>query len=189
MNTKILLFCVIGLIVTFETVYSFNDYNGEYEAEPENIKIGDNEILEGGIQHMENFGNQQWTGQHWNSNPYNGYYYPAQPSNLNTNWHLPNSFNPHHHGPFNPWGPHYGGSIEARFNYADKYAYDYFRRNGFTIKSSLAFCNNYHIRYIIHSSKTLGTFCKTIINRYQKPNIPTFPVISENSEQKNSTFA
>uniref|UniRef100_A0A0N5C6T0 Secreted protein n=1 Tax=Strongyloides papillosus TaxID=174720 RepID=A0A0N5C6T0_STREA len=185
MNTKILVLCVIGSIVAFATAHGFNDYNGEYETEPESVEIGNNEISEEGIQPMGNFGNQQWTGQHWNSNPYNGFYYPAQPSNLNRNWYLPSGFNPHHHGNLNPWGPHYGGSMEASYNYADKYAYDYFRRNGFTIKSSLAFCNNRYMAHIIYSSRTLRTFCKTIINRYQNPEIPTFPVIPETSEQIN----
>uniref|UniRef100_A0A0N5BZL6 Uncharacterized protein n=1 Tax=Strongyloides papillosus TaxID=174720 RepID=A0A0N5BZL6_STREA len=101
MNTKILVLCVIGSIVAFATAHGFNDYNGEYETEPESVEIGDNEISEEGIQPMGNFGNQQWTGQHWNSNPYNGFYYPTQPSNLNRNWYLPNGFNPHHHGNFN----------------------------------------------------------------------------------------
>lgn len=182
MKTKTLFFIFVGSIFVFATAFDQGSQDRQHEGHLGRLQNEDHKRPHNGSQnkpndrpHGNNLQNQPWTGQHWNHNPWNGFYFPTIPNNVNRNWNLPNGFNRHQHGTFNPWGPQYNGSIRPNYNYADRYAYDFFERNGFTVKSSLSFCNNSHINYIVRSSKSLTSFCTSINRSYGREAIPTFP--------------
>ncbi|CEF71545.1 Hypothetical protein SRAE_X000086900 [Strongyloides ratti] len=148
---------------------------------------GDNFIDNQGF-HMPGYGNnednQPWTGQHWDNNPWSGHYFPTSPSNIDQMWQAPQNFGRHIPRHFNPWYSHHhhhGRPSYPSYNMADKYAYDYFKRNGFTIKSVLTFCTNYHISSIINYSRSLKNFCSKIKENYGNDSIPTYPKTPETS--------
>uniref|UniRef100_A0A0K0E609 Uncharacterized protein n=1 Tax=Strongyloides stercoralis TaxID=6248 RepID=A0A0K0E609_STRER len=130
---------------------------------------------------------QQWTGEHWNQNPWNGHYFPTIPNNLNQNWQFPQHFRPHNPSiptNFNPWYQPYPNHERPPFhsyNFADKYAYEYFQKNGYTARSALVFCTNPHINYIINYSRSLKQFCRKIRKNYGGGDVPTYPKTPQES--------
>uniref|UniRef100_A0A0N5A3V8 Translation initiation factor IF-2 n=1 Tax=Parastrongyloides trichosuri TaxID=131310 RepID=A0A0N5A3V8_PARTI len=108
--------------------------------------------------------NQPWYGNHW-VNPWNGYYYPVYHPGPIGNWRPPRPRPPHHS--FYPWDAYYNS-----YNYADKYAYDFFQRNGYTIQSVYAFCYNDYIQHIINQSRAVKRFCDYFKKVYASSNYP-----------------
>uniref|UniRef100_A0A0K0EVI5 Conserved secreted protein n=1 Tax=Strongyloides venezuelensis TaxID=75913 RepID=A0A0K0EVI5_STRVS len=125
------------------------------------------------ISPLINWQNQPWTGRHWNQNPWNGFYFPQQPNDLTLSWNLPNDFIPNNK--FNPFGRQFDGTRIRRYNYADRYAYEFFRRNGYSAQSALVFCSNIYIKHIIDASRSVSEFCTSINQSYGRNAIPTFP--------------
>uniref|UniRef100_A0A0N5CDR5 Uncharacterized protein n=1 Tax=Strongyloides papillosus TaxID=174720 RepID=A0A0N5CDR5_STREA len=125
------------------------------------------------LQPLINWQNQPWTGQHWNQNPWNGFYFPQQPNDLTLSWNLPNDFIPNNQ--FNPFGTQFDSTGIRRYNYADRYAYEFFRRNGYSAQSALVFCSNIYIKHIIDASRSVSEFCTSINQNYGRNAIPTFP--------------
>uniref|UniRef100_A0A0N5A3V9 Translation initiation factor IF-2 n=1 Tax=Parastrongyloides trichosuri TaxID=131310 RepID=A0A0N5A3V9_PARTI len=108
--------------------------------------------------------NQPWNGNHWN-NPWNGYYYPVYQQRPIGNWR------PRYVGnqqtSFYPWNHNYNS-----YNYADKYAYEFFQRNGYSVQSAYAFCYNDYIQRIIRQSRAVERFCNNFKKTYASPTYP-----------------
>uniref|UniRef100_A0AC35TZ13 Secreted protein n=1 Tax=Rhabditophanes sp. KR3021 TaxID=114890 RepID=A0AC35TZ13_9BILA len=111
--------------------------------------------------------------EHIVGNPWGGF--PSYPS-----WNQPGQWNPygnHHHHHHGHGHGHGHGHHNYGFNFADKYAMDYFQRNGFSVQSALHFCNGYRHKHIIHHSRYLRSYCQKIRQNYGADAIPTYPKV------------
>uniref|UniRef100_A0AC35U0G2 Conserved secreted protein n=1 Tax=Rhabditophanes sp. KR3021 TaxID=114890 RepID=A0AC35U0G2_9BILA len=100
-------------------------------------------------------------------------------------WNRPGQWNPYqncqpgHHGHH---GHHGHGHNNFGFNFADKYAMDYFNRNGYSVQSAIHFCNGHRHSHIINYSQYLKSYCRKIRQSYGGGAIPTYPKVSTNPQ-------
>ncbi|CEF71546.1 Hypothetical protein SRAE_X000087000 [Strongyloides ratti] len=125
--------------------------------------------------------------------PYHsGYYFPSINYPLHTLWNPGFSFPPYEYGWFNPWGHHHRHHnfhhnyfphhhFGHGYNFADRYAYHFFKRHGFNVKAALYFCNSHFTRPIVWHSAYLFNYCTFINQNYGRWNkyVPNYPNVPE----------
>uniref|UniRef100_A0A0N5CI70 Synaptogyrin-1 n=1 Tax=Strongyloides papillosus TaxID=174720 RepID=A0A0N5CI70_STREA len=72
--------------------------------------------------------------------------------------------------------------IFAGYNFADKYAFDFFTKYGFNVKTALFFCNSFTTRPVVWQSAYLFNYCNYMNQNYGRGNehIPTYPNAPDN---------
>uniref|UniRef100_A0AC35TJR1 Uncharacterized protein n=1 Tax=Rhabditophanes sp. KR3021 TaxID=114890 RepID=A0AC35TJR1_9BILA len=92
-------------------------------------------------------------------------------------WNAPQGGSFSQHNQFNPYS-RYGrrrGRYYGYLNYADRYAWAYFQRNGYSIYSAYYFCTARQHYQIIFYSRYLSDYCNKIRQNYGYYQIPLFP--------------
>uniref|UniRef100_A0A0N5A3V7 Secreted protein n=1 Tax=Parastrongyloides trichosuri TaxID=131310 RepID=A0A0N5A3V7_PARTI len=110
-------------------------------------------------------GNWDNFGRPWNPN----FPFPGFGGHMPHPWAPPPSFG---HPPPNIWWQGYGG-----YNYADKFAYEFFQRNGLSVSSALFFCESPKTRHISNQSPYLRNWCSHVRKEYgiHSDSVPTYP--------------
>uniref|UniRef100_A0A0K0E610 Uncharacterized protein n=1 Tax=Strongyloides stercoralis TaxID=6248 RepID=A0A0K0E610_STRER len=137
----------------------------------------------------------------WGFNPqphWPGMSFPPIKYPLHTLWQPDPYFPPYEGGWLNPWGYHHRFDTYHEnyfphhhfghgYNYADKYAWRFFKKHGFNVKSALYFCNSYYTRPIVWQSGYLFNYCHYINENYGRNNkhVPVYPKVPETMSLEN----
>uniref|UniRef100_A0A0N5CDR6 Uncharacterized protein n=1 Tax=Strongyloides papillosus TaxID=174720 RepID=A0A0N5CDR6_STREA len=124
---------------------------------------------------------------------YPNFFLPPINYPLDNLWTPPMPFQTLGFGFLNPWGHHHrhhhfhhrffpNHFFGAGYNFADKYAFDFFMKYGFNVKAALFFCNSFTTRPVVWQSAYLFNYCNYMNQNYGRGNkhIPTYPNVPEN---------